>query len=414
MSTLGFGVPGLLGLAGAGLGFAPPAVANQQTAGSFVAGDVFLSAVPLGQNGDFKGGGESLGTLNEFSLCDGSFVGISNSFGALFNAQGKAFGYNASGAPFGGGPGFNVPDFQGRFPLGAGHGTGLTARAMGVKVGVEENAIEATSIPAIVITISDPGHTHTAVNGAAFLTNQAGTTWDSGSTWTQGIGSSRSTTGITMTTAAPTTLQPCVQPAMVVNFGVVKYNVPYKVIIQAGFGTVADQTAAAAPWQIGDIKMTTSPKPQTGWLECDGTQFAIADYAALSAEISNSYGGDGVTKFAVPDLRGSVPLGQGDGPGLSNRILGQSVGAEATAIAASSVPAVPMIVSDPGHFHGGPSSSMFVITGTGSSAVIGTAGGTSATTALTTTGITASTPAATTNQPNIGPCSVVRFLIRYA
>ncbi len=63
--------------------------------------------------------------------------------------------------------------------------------------------------------------------------------------------------------------------------------------------------------QTGDIKMTASTTSGSGYLICNGSLKNIADYPALFAVIGNTFGGDGVTDFRVPDMRGRVPLGVG-------------------------------------------------------------------------------------------------------
>jgi len=64
----------------------------------------------------------------------------------------------------------------------------------------------------------------------------------------------------------------------------------------------------------------------------------IAENAELFKAIGNVYGGDGTTSFALPDLRGRVPLGQGQGRGLSAYQLGQAVGAESVVLTAAQLP----------------------------------------------------------------------------
>ena len=65
-----------------------------------------------------------------------------------------------------------------------------------------------------------------------------------------------------------------------------------------------------------------------GWLLCDGSLLSITQYQALFALIGMTYGGNGTTNFALPDLRCRLPLGAGVGPGLTPRVLGTLAGAE--------------------------------------------------------------------------------------
>ncbi|HEU0130066.1 MAG TPA: tail fiber protein [Mycobacteriales bacterium] len=59
---------------------------------------------------------------------------------------------------------------------------------------------------------------------------------------------------------------------------------------------------------VGEIKMFCGTFAPVGWLKCDGSLLRIADYDVLFALIGINYGGDGITTFALPDLRGRVPI----------------------------------------------------------------------------------------------------------
>ena len=65
-----------------------------------------------------------------------------------------------------------------------------------------------------------------------------------------------------------------------------------------------------------------------GWAFCDGQLLSISQNSALFSLLGTTYGGDGRTTFALPDLRGRVPVHAGTGPGLSNRRIGQEGGEE--------------------------------------------------------------------------------------
>ena len=65
-----------------------------------------------------------------------------------------------------------------------------------------------------------------------------------------------------------------------------------------------------------------------GWAFCQGQILSIAQNTALFSLLGTTYGGNGQTTFALPDLRGRVPIGTGQGPGLSSFSLGQVGGAE--------------------------------------------------------------------------------------
>jgi microcystin-dependent protein len=76
-----------------------------------------------------------------------------------------------------------------------------------------------------------------------------------------------------------------------------------------------------------------------GWAFCNGQLIAISQNTALFALLGTTYGGNGTTTFALPDLRGRVPVHFGQGPGLSNYVLGQLAGAENVGLTISELPA---------------------------------------------------------------------------
>jgi microcystin-dependent protein len=83
---------------------------------------------------------------------------------------------------------------------------------------------------------------------------------------------------------------------------------------------------------IGQIMAFGGNFAPQGWALCDGSLLPISQYDALFSLIGTTYGGDGQTTFAVPDLRSRAALHQGQGPGLSSYSLGQSGGAEAVTL----------------------------------------------------------------------------------
>lgn len=79
---------------------------------------------------------------------------------------------------------------------------------------------------------------------------------------------------------------------------------------------------------IGEIRMFGFGRTPQGWQACDGSLLQIAQYEPLYVLLGTTYGGDGVSTFGVPDLRGRLPIHQGQGPGLSNYVLGERDGTE--------------------------------------------------------------------------------------
>jgi|HubBroStandDraft_6_1064221.scaffolds.fasta_scaffold31604_2 microcystin-dependent protein len=75
-----------------------------------------------------------------------------------------------------------------------------------------------------------------------------------------------------------------------------------------------------------------------GWLLCDGRPLSIPEYQLLYTIIGTTYGGDGVSTFALPNLNGRVPLGTGQGQSLSNYVQGQMAGTESVTLVTGNTP----------------------------------------------------------------------------
>jgi microcystin-dependent protein len=89
---------------------------------------------------------------------------------------------------------------------------------------------------------------------------------------------------------------------------------------------------------IGQIIMFAGDFAPQGWVLCHGQLLPIADNPALFQLIGTTYGGDGDATFALPDLRGRVPIGDGQGRSLSNYAIGQQVGVEAVTLTSAQLP----------------------------------------------------------------------------
>lgn len=89
---------------------------------------------------------------------------------------------------------------------------------------------------------------------------------------------------------------------------------------------------------IGEIRMAGFNFAPQGWAFCNGALHAISQNPALFALLGTTYGGDGQTTFALPNLMGRIPLHQGQGPGLSTHFIGERGGAEAVTLLESQMP----------------------------------------------------------------------------
>ena len=93
----------------------------------------------------------------------------------------------------------------------------------------------------------------------------------------------------------------------------------------------------ASPF-LGEIKMFGGNFAPRGYAFCSGQILPIAQNTALFSLLGTTYGGNGQTTFALPDLRGRVPVHQGQGPGLSPYDLGQVGGTETTTLTVNQMP----------------------------------------------------------------------------
>jgi microcystin-dependent protein len=92
---------------------------------------------------------------------------------------------------------------------------------------------------------------------------------------------------------------------------------------------------------VAEIRIFPFNFPPTGWAWCDGQLLPISQNTALFSLLGTTYGGDGKTTFALPNLQGSVPLhvgGSQPGPGLGVYDLGESGGTETVALLTSETP----------------------------------------------------------------------------
>ena len=90
---------------------------------------------------------------------------------------------------------------------------------------------------------------------------------------------------------------------------------------------------------VAEIRIFACNFAPTGWAFCNGQLLPISQNTALFSLLGTFYGGDGKSTFALPNMQGSVPLNQGQGPGLSAYFLGQQSGTETVTLIQSEIPA---------------------------------------------------------------------------
>src|SRR3954467_10025114 len=89
---------------------------------------------------------------------------------------------------------------------------------------------------------------------------------------------------------------------------------------------------------IGEVRMFGGNFAPRGWAFCNGQLLSISQNTALFSLLGTTYGGNGQTTFALPNLQGRVPMHVGQGPGLTNRTQGEVAGTETHTLNANEMP----------------------------------------------------------------------------
>lgn len=97
---------------------------------------------------------------------------------------------------------------------------------------------------------------------------------------------------------------------------------------------------------IGIVKIFAGNFAPRGWAFCHGQLLPIAQYNALFSILGTTYGGDGRTTFALPNLSGRAPIGMGQSPGTSHYSLGQVGGTESVTLLQTEMPAHTHVAQD--------------------------------------------------------------------
>jgi microcystin-dependent protein len=110
-----------------------------------------------------------------------------------------------------------------------------------------------------------------------------------------------------------------------------------RVRVTAGLPASRLGESAMPECYLGEILAVSFNFVPQGWLACDGKLYSIAEHTALAHLLGTKYGGDGINNFAVPDLRGRVPISQGQAPAGTSYTVGQTGGVEQVTLLASQV-----------------------------------------------------------------------------
>lgn len=90
---------------------------------------------------------------------------------------------------------------------------------------------------------------------------------------------------------------------------------------------------------VAEVRIFTGNFAPTGWAQCNGQLLPISQNTALFSLLGTTYGGDGKSTFALPNLQGCAPMQAGQGPGLSLRDLGEIGGEQTVTLLQTEMPA---------------------------------------------------------------------------
>ena len=215
-----------------------------------------------------------------WGLCDGSALNIADNPN-LFDAIGTNYGGDGVTT-------FKLPDLRGRTPVGIGQRPGGSAYALGQTNGAHTVTLTTNQLPT---------HTHPFAGGNTVSTG-GNTGFDNR------------------------------QPTLAMKW-----------LVSSGGGV---PTSSPPPWP-GELRLiagnAASGLGSQQWLAADGTLLPIGSFTYFFSLVYTNYGGNGNSSFAVPDLRGRVAVGQGQGPGTSSYVPGQFAGQEFVALTTNQMPA---------------------------------------------------------------------------
>jgi microcystin-dependent protein len=117
------------------------------------------------------------------------------------------------------------------------------------------------------------------------------------------------------------------------------------------YDNIRDKWIRVQTQQVGDLKFSAHSDDHQGWLICDGRSLSRDDYAELYDAIGLQFGTSNSTNFKIPDMRGRVAGGIGDGPDTTARTMGNVVGSETHTLTVGEMPTHNHGIIDPGHTH---------------------------------------------------------------
>lgn len=212
---------------------------------------------------------------------------------------------------------FALPDLRGRAVLGAGQGLGLTNRALGEPLGAESSVLTLDQLAPHEHTLPPSPDLTATTGGGQPIDNM--------------------------------------QPSL-----------PLRYIINIDGLFPSRDSDVGEPF-MGQILLFAGDFAPKGWAFCDGQLIPIAQNTALFSILGTAYGGNGQTTFALPDLRGRLPVGTGQGPGLEDRLLGEVFGTQTESLNVDELPPHNHTVPEPSSIALSALAAVFVVAASGKS-----------------------------------------------
>ena len=212
-----------------------------------------------------------------------------------------------------------MPNLQGRFPIGSGAGPGLPSYGLGATGGEGIHTLTDAELPLHLHSVtasSEPSTLQTSPAGN-FPAAPGDLLYDPAFNSSLGMGCSPAGDG------APHDNQ---SPFLALNFCI------------CTDGIIPSPTQAPVDVFLGEVWPLAFSMVPGGWLVCDGSRLPILQYTELFTLLGTTYGGDGVTHFGVPDLRGRLIVSTGQTPAGASYVLGQSDGTASVQLTQSTMP----------------------------------------------------------------------------